>query len=164
MQFTYKQLKSWRGLGKAFMDFSWENLVAAGVGGWLGYQLSDLLPFLPFWLAYPPPILAGIALTWPYQGRLVYVLVALWIRYYGRRWLAPATLEIYSQQYYRQPLPASRGIVSDILIIDPTDGPTGAGHRSALPPGLRMLPGPEGTPAPARQSRSPERSRRGGPG
>ena len=31
MQFTYKQLKSWRGLGKAFMDFSWENLVAAGL-------------------------------------------------------------------------------------------------------------------------------------
>ena len=48
------------------------------LGGWLGYQLAELLPFLPFWLAYPPPILAGIALTWPYQGRLVYVQVALW--------------------------------------------------------------------------------------
>ena len=133
MPFSYKQLKSWRGLGKAFNELSWENLIAAAGGGWIGWQIAQALPFLPWWLVYIPPVVGGIALTWPYQGRLVYVLVGLWTRFYFRRLFAPATLEIYSAHYYRTPVAPTQGVISAALVVDPREGT----QPSMLPPGLR---------------------------
>jgi len=133
----YKQLKKWRGLGKAFNVLSWENIISGAFGAWCAYQLSSLLPWLPWQLAYPPLIIAGIALTWPHEGRWLCTAVVMWGQYYLRRWLAPETLIIHSRDYYRRPAPTTGGVVSSAVVFD-----TGTSSRrgSMLPPGLRTLP------------------------
>lgn len=107
----YKHLKPWTGLGKAFYIFTWANFIGAAAGWFVADQLLHLFPALPWQPVDAVCIGAGLAATWPHQGRPLYQLGVIWLGYWVRRRFTPASLEIWSRDYYRRPAPKTGPVV-----------------------------------------------------
>jgi len=99
----YKQLKDFlrQSEQKAFWLFTYANIAGVAAGFFVARYLSEALPWMPAWLLFPALMLAGLACTWPREGRATYKTWMVMGQFLIRRLLSPRSLEVSSATYYR---------------------------------------------------------------
>lgn len=98
----YRQLKDFfrQREQKAFWIFNYANIVGLFVGLFVARFLSEQFRWLPGVILFPAVMLAGLACTWPRQGRETYKTWWLLSRYLVRRIFASTSLAVSSNDYY----------------------------------------------------------------
>ncbi len=99
----YRQLKDFfrQREQKAFWIFNYANIVGLFAGLFVARFLAEQMSWLPGLILFPATMFAGLACTWPRQGRETYKTWWLWGGYLVRRVFASGSLVLTSNEYYR---------------------------------------------------------------